>query len=247
MEEENPSRPLDRISTLWSVVCQARGGEPDAANAREQLLLRYSGAVRRYLLGAVRDPDTADDLFQEFSLRLMRGDLDRADPQRGRFRHFVKGVLFHLIADHHRQRARASPLPPDALPLATVEAPVEGADREFLRGWRDELLGRAWTALEQVERRTGQPFHVVLRLRADCPDLDSAQMAQKLTASLGKPVTAAWVRQNLHRARGKFIELLVAEVAETLDQPSPDDLERELIDLDLFEYCRPAVRRGRTP
>jgi hypothetical protein len=47
MEDQSRDRPLDRISTLWSVVCQARGGEPEAADAREQLLRRYGGAVRR--------------------------------------------------------------------------------------------------------------------------------------------------------------------------------------------------------
>jgi RNA polymerase sigma-70 factor (ECF subfamily) len=243
--EESHNQPLDRISTLWSVVCQAHGPAPEAADAQRQLLSRYGGAVRRYLLGAVRDPEAADDLFQEFSLRLVRGDLARADPERGRFRAYIKGILVHLVSDHHRRRARDGPLIAD---VPERSDPSEGPPgEEFLRDWREELLARAWEALEQIERQTGQPFHAVLRLRADQPDLGSAQLAEILTSRLGRPVGDAWVRQTLHRAREKFVDLLLTEVAQTLDRPGADDLERELIDLDLYEYCRPALQSRRGP
>jgi RNA polymerase sigma-70 factor (ECF subfamily) len=246
MSDESSDRPLDRISTLWSVVCQAQGGMPqEAAAANQLLLLRYGTAIRRYLLGALRDPEAADELFQEFSLRLLRGDLKKADPTRGRFRHYVKGVLFHLIADHHRQRGRARPLPPDASePVAPAEAAAE-EEREFLRGWREQLMERAWQELERIERQTGRPFHTVLRLYAAHPDLSSGALAQELTRSLGKPVSSAWVRQNRHRASEKFVDLLVTEVLQTLEKPTADELERELIDLDLFKYCRAAAERFR--
>jgi RNA polymerase sigma-70 factor (ECF subfamily) len=238
--EENCDQPLDRISTLWSVVCQAHGPTPEASAAQLQLLSRYGGAVRRYLLGAVRDPEAADDLFQEFSLRLVRGDLARADPERGRFRSYVKGILVHLVSDHHRRRARDGPLIGE---VPERPDPSEGpSEEEFMHNWREELLARAWEALEGMERQGGQPFHAVLRLRADQPNLDSAHLAAVLTDRLGRPVSVAWVRQNLHRAREKFVEFLLAEVAQTLDRPGSDDLESELIDLDLYEYCRPSLQ-----
>jgi RNA polymerase sigma-70 factor (ECF subfamily) len=246
MSTASGDRPLEHISTLWSVVCRAQGGEPlEAAEAQRVLLLRYAPAVRRYLLGALRDPEAADDLFQEFSLRLLRGDLKNVDPERGRFRHFVKGVLYHLIVDHHRRRGRDRQLPEEAPEPA---APVEGtadADRELLSSWREQALNGAWQALEQIQRQTGQAFHAVLRLRADQPDLSSGAMSEELTRRLGKPVSSAWVRQNLHRAREKFVELLLDEVRQTLEQPSVEELERELIDLELFEYCRAALDRTR--
>jgi RNA polymerase sigma-70 factor (ECF subfamily) len=234
-------RPLEQISTLWSVVCLARGGDPAAAEAQRLLLLRYGQAIHRYLQGALRDGDAADELFQQFSLRLLRGDLKNADPERGRFRHFVKGVLFHLVADHHRRRGRTHRLPSNTPDLPDRAA----ADRDFDPGWRDRLLNGAWEALAQIEGQTGQRLHTVLRCRVDHPELRSARMAEQLSASLGKPVTAAWVRQNLHRARAKFAELLVEEVLHTLERPTVEQLEQELIDLSLFEYCRDAVARYR--
>jgi hypothetical protein len=86
----------------------------------------------------------------------------------------------------------------------------------------------------------------VLRLRADRPDLSSGGMAEELTRRLGKTVLAAWVRQTLHRAREKYVDLVVTEVLHTLEGPTPDELERELIDLNLFEYCRAAAQRFRS-
>src|SRR5262249_20126009 len=93
MEPEHPHQRLSSISTYWSVVCQTRdGGGRAVAAARQQLPQRYGPAVRRYLLGALRDPDATDEVFQEFALRFLRGGLRGADPQRGRFRNFLKGV-----------------------------------------------------------------------------------------------------------------------------------------------------------
>src|SRR5690242_2756490 len=114
MDHETLDRNLNRITTLWSVVRRAhQGSEQEVAAAQQQLLQRYSKSIYRYLLGAVRNPDVADELAQEFALRLIRGDFRGVDPGRGRFRDFVKGVLFHLIADYHRrqQRGHCEPLP----------------------------------------------------------------------------------------------------------------------------------------
>jgi RNA polymerase sigma-70 factor (ECF subfamily) len=70
-------------------------------------------------------------------------------------------------------------------------------------------------------------------------------MAEQLSAELGKPVNAAWVRQVLHRAREKFADILMQEVLRTLREPTVDRLEEELIDIGLLEYCRPALDKLR--
>ncbi len=246
MEPSQPDLRLSKIKTLWTVVCRAHGGAPEeVAVAQREMLERYGKAVYRYLLGALRNPDAAEEVAQEFALRFLRGDLQRADPERGRFRDFVKGVLFHLIADYYR-RQKAQPQPLPAGVLETAAAPVQDAsasNREFEESWRDELMNRGWNALADLQRQTGQQFYAVLRFRAEHPDQRSAQMAEQLSLQLEKPVTAAWVRQTLHRARDKFADLLVEEVAQTLDSPTAEQLEQELIDLGLLLYCEPALKR----
>jgi RNA polymerase sigma-70 factor (ECF subfamily) len=245
MSDGGTDRSLNRISTLWTVVCQAnQGTEGEAARAQEVLLRRYGRAVRRYLLGALRDPEAAEDLSQEFALRFLRGGFRGADRQRGRFRDFVKGVLSHLIADHHRRRPPL-PLPSCGGEPAAPPEDVPDPDQQFLATWREDVLARAWEALEGHQLRTGQPLYTVLRFRADHPDVPSAQMAEQLGARLGKAPTAAGVRQALHRAREKYVDLVLDEVAQTLDAPTAEQLEEELIDLGLLEFCRAGLERIR--
>jgi hypothetical protein len=96
-------------------------------------------------------------------LQLLHGDLRGANPSRGRFRNFVKGTLFHLVADYRKQRRRwPVPLPADDATLAVNQEKTD-SDRQFVESWCDELLARAWAALAGIETKTGQPFYAVLR------------------------------------------------------------------------------------
>jgi RNA polymerase sigma-70 factor (ECF subfamily) len=245
--DSSPLRPTDNladIATHWSVVRQAHQGSGAAVDrAREALMERYSGAVYRYLLGALRDRDAADDLFQEFALRFLRGDFRNADPERGRFRNFVKTALYHLIVDYQNRR-RVGPAPLPAREQADTTPPdLHYSEQEFVASWRAEVFSRAWQALDEECRTGGQPFYDILRSRAEEPDLSSAAMAAKLSERLGRQLTSTWVRQNLHRARERFADLLLDEIARSLDDPSKERLEEELIDVGLHEYCQDALRR----
>jgi DNA-directed RNA polymerase specialized sigma24 family protein len=184
---------LSRISTQWSLIYQAHWGGADAAAAAQcQFVQRYCGAVYRYLLGALRNEDAAEELFQEFALRFVRGDFRRADPERGRFRDYLKTALVHLVTDHHRRRAsRPRPLP------------------------------------------------------GDHPELNAAEIAEQLAAECGRPMTAGHLRVTLHRAREKFSDLLVKEVAHTLGHPTPDELLQELQDLRVLPLCEASFHRWR--
>ena len=61
--------------------------------------------------------------------------------------------------------------------------------------------------------------------------------------SLGRKVTADWVRKWLRSARERFAELLMAEVAASLENASAETIVEELIDLELFQYCKIAIDR----
>jgi RNA polymerase sigma factor (sigma-70 family) len=242
MQNENPCQHLSLVPTFWSLVYLAYHGPAEIEQvARQQLLERYGEAVLRYLRKLFREPDAVDEVFQEFAVRLLNGDLRGANPEHGRFSNFVKGTLFHLVADYRKQQRRwPGPLPADAATLA-ADAQVADLDRAFLESWGDNLLARAWAALAQVETDTGQPYHAVLRFRADHPDMKAPQLAEELTAQLGRAFTAVGVRQILHRARHKFAALLLDEVAHSLENPTVDKLAEELAELGLLEYCRPAL------
>jgi RNA polymerase sigma factor (sigma-70 family) len=234
---------LSRITTLWTVVFRAHGDPAGAAVPRERLLERYGGAVYRYLLGAVRDPDAAADIAQEFAVRFLRGDFRRADPGRGRFRDYVKAALANLVNDHYRAWFdQPRPLAADAPEPAAPAEPTLPPEQEFLRDWRRELLNQTWAALAD----DCPTYHAVLWLRIEQPDLPSPEIAERAGERLGKPMAADAVRKALQRAHAKFADLLVERVAASLTDPTVAELEDELRALDLWKYCGSALERRRT-
>jgi DNA-directed RNA polymerase specialized sigma24 family protein len=77
-------------------------------------------------MGAVRNPDTAGDLAQEFALRFLRGAFRHADPGRGRFRDYMKTALIHLVNDYRSARSASSrPLPPDTADPVSLNLAID--------------------------------------------------------------------------------------------------------------------------
>lgn len=245
MDDSQQNLHLSELKTLWSVVHQAHEGPlAEQQAARQALWQRYGGAAYRYLLGSLRDRDAAEELFQEFALRFVRGDFHRAAHERGRFRQFLKTALFHLIIDYHRsKRGQLRPMPEDVTEPAAVDDSPPASDSVFLDSWRDELLAGAWARLKDLEEKSGTAFYTVLRYRADHVDESSEQMAHSLNMQMEKQLTPAGVRQLVHRAREKFADFLLDQVVQSLQSTDTDELEQELIDLGLLEYCRPALQR----
>jgi len=85
----------------------------------------------------------------------------------------------------------------------------------------------------------GNRFYTVLRLSLDHPAEDSAALAARVTALMGRPFRADAFRKQLSRARRLFAELLVREVVQTLEEPTPEQIEAELIDVGLMPFVRP--------
>jgi RNA polymerase sigma-70 factor (ECF subfamily) len=238
MDQDTRDQRLSRISTQWALLRQAHAGGAGAAEAAQSLLARYAGAAYRYLLAAVRDPDVAEELCQELALRFLRGDFHRASPERGRFRAYLKTVLVRLAMDYHRARRKQ----PCALPLEAAAAaapPAVDEDAAFRDSWREELLECTWRALKEANA----DYHAALASRVEAPDLSSGELAEVLTARLGRPVNDAWVRKALQRAHTKFADLLLDEVACSLEGPTGEELSEELIALDLLRYCGSALGR----
>jgi RNA polymerase sigma-70 factor (ECF subfamily) len=239
---------LSRIETSWSALQRAHGDHTAVQAAQQALLDRYGGAVRRYALAALRDEDAADEVFQEFAMRFVRGDFGVADAERGRFRAFVKTVVYRLIVDYQRRakkRLREGPMHSNIVRPAASDRDDFADDAVFQASWRDELLARCWLRLRAEEAQTGKSHYTVLRYRVDHPDLHSADLAEGLSEKLGKIVNAGAARVLLHRAREAFAELLLEQVVESLADNSLDAAEEELIELNLLEYCRPALERRR--
>lgn len=216
------------LPTRWTVVLRARGSSAEAHVALGTLCEAYYAPVQEFVRAAVRDPETAKDLTQEFFARVLRGGaFDRADPQRGRFRSFLLGAVRHFLADcHDRQSARKRgggqetiPLEPGTDTSPGFDAPdPKAGDLEwrFDRQWAFTVLGRALDQLggEMTACGRGEQFEVLK------PWLTGAapQPQSEAAARLGLNENA--VKVAIHRLRVRFRELVKAEIGQTVEDPT---------------------------
>lgn len=231
---------LSKIETQWSLVRRANTVEPGATIAQTELFERYSPAVKRYLLGSLRNKEAADEVFQEFALRICRGDFRNANFEKGRFRSMLKTSLYRLMVDFHRRNQKRRKLgTDDQIEFVAVEEPSDSDCDDFAIAWRQTMLDQAWQRLEQLQVESGKPYFTILRGRVDHPELTTKQLHEQLDENQPIRVPAEGsFRVYLHRARRQFSKLLKEQVAMSIEDPTPENIEEELIDLGLHLFCR---------
>jgi len=236
MPSDEQQQRLSRIATQWTMLLEAHRSNAGAAQpARAELAQRYVGAVYRYLLAIVRDVDLAEELCQQFALKFLDGEFHNVRPDRGRFRDYVKTVIVNLVRSHHRKKGKDPVRLPEQ--VAAEQGDSSGdSTQTFVREWQKEVLEQTWRALQ----RERPNYYHVLKLRVENPDLTSRELAERYSEEQTQPMTPANVRKILERGHTKFAQLLVEEVAASLDNPDAASLRSELEELDLLKYCRTA-------
>ena len=239
---------LESVSTCWGDLEEARRPDrPEIARiARDRFLERYRRPILKYVRRALPDEADAEGVFNDFAANFLAGRFHRADPSRGRFRDYLKSALFNLVRDHRRKNRPHAELREDLVARPLTDDFGAEDDRAFLEIWQREFLAKAWEYLDDIERRyPRRPYSSILRMKIQ-DTRRSAEIACVLSASMGRDLSAQWVRRKILDARNLLEEFLFAEVCSTLHQPSLDEVEEELIDLGLHSLCKRelAKRRG---
>jgi RNA polymerase sigma-70 factor (ECF subfamily) len=239
-DRANSPKRLDEIPTQWSLLRLAQQDSVTLAGpARSALALRYSSSIRHYVGAQVKDQQDADELAQEVLVRILRGSFNQANPERGRFRDLLKVAVRNMVRTYWTRKHRRSGVNLDVEQIAQADEDDDPADQEWIAAWRHSVLDKAWAALEHYQlSHKGSVSFTLLRLRVDHPDDDSERLAARLSEALGRKVRPEAARQQLHRARLRFAQLLLEEVARLLDNPTPERVEEELIEIGLIEYVR---------
>jgi len=222
MRSDAPGNP-EFPNTSWGLV-RAAGGSDAGRSAFSTLCRRYwfpvYASLRRHGFGAA----DAEDLTQGFFLHLTERDtVSRADPERGRFRDFLVGVLRWFLA-HEHERAQARKRGGDskfvAIDVAEVEswmplgdAPNGSFELQFDRQWAQTLVRNALDELQTEYAATGQAHDFVALRPCLDPSVQApsyASLAQRLERSEGA------IKVAVHRLRNRFREVLRNEVAATV-------------------------------
>jgi RNA polymerase sigma-70 factor (ECF subfamily) len=235
--------PQDPVfaTTHWSAVLQAgRPDSPEAARALAELCRVYWYPLYAYVRRQGFDVPTAQDLTQDFFAKMLEKNyVGIADRKRGKFRWFLL-TAFKCFLANEWDRARAQKRGGGAKPLSLDELTAEEryrhepadaltADQLYDRRWALDLLDRARLRLRDEFAAAGKAErlpHLEPFLSGGSAAIDYAQSALQLGLS------EAAVRQEAHRFKKRFGELLREEVAQTVAQPDEvaDEL-RYLIDV----------------
>jgi RNA polymerase sigma factor (sigma-70 family) len=234
------SGPREFPTTRWTLVLASSANDLQAKQALEWLCERYWQPLHAYAARRCGDPELARDLTQDFLAELIeRNWLQRADPERGRFRSYLLGALKHFLADRY-DRARAQKRGGGAVLVSADQQPdgmLEVSDDltpELLyeRQWAVTLMARVMDHLREDFARSGKISHFE-RLQ---PFLTGDAGYEGAAAALGMNEGA--VRVAVHRLRKQLKQRLHDEIAETVAKP--EDVVDEI--RYLLEVLRQAPR-----
>ena len=225
--------PSEFPTTRWTLVVVASDPKrKEVRSALASLCENYWYPLYAYLRRRGYPTDQAQDLTQEFFIRVLEGRyLDRADPEKGRFRAFLLTSLKFFVADEEdrnraQKRGGGALLP---LEFSSGEeryqrepAHDETPERIFERRWALSVLERVVEKLRDEFVRHGRPEHferlkVFLLGHSDAP---YAALAHELNTSEGALKVA------IHRLRKRYRELFRQEIANTVADPA--EVESEL-------------------
>jgi hypothetical protein len=221
---------IDEISTDWEVV-----RDPP------RFVLRYAPAIQRYMRALIKNRHDAEEVAQDFFLRVTQQCFIHTRKEGGRFRDYLKTALRNAALSFLKRHRAAEPL------QTSVLQAQDDADQAWLAEWRRCLLDRAYQALKKHQNQSpGNLFYTVLTMVVDYPQKDTKTLAARTSAIIGRPISAEAFRKQVSRARFTLAKLLVQEVVRTLDNPTPERLKEELRELALWEYVREFVEPERS-
>lgn len=217
------------VSTRWTLVLRAgRQSSPESARALEELCRTYWYPLYAYVRRRGSTKEDAEDLVQSFFERfLQRNYLEGLAAERGKFRAFLLASLKHFLAnawDRSQRIKRGGGQSLLSLDWDRAEEKFclepldqDSPDRVFDREWATALLGRVIELLREscVAEGRGDWFEQAkdfLMVGVDAvPYAEAARQAGMEEAAM---------RVAVHRLRKRYRELLRAEIAQTLADPT---------------------------
>lgn len=220
-------------TTHWSVVLTAGdSASPGSQEALGRLCRQYWLPLYAFVRRKGYSPEDARDLTQSFFADfLARHAVDRADPNRGRFRTFLLACLQNFLG-HQRDRALAQKRGGATLVVLDLTDAEKRHREHVFEGATPETLYEKQWALSLLECALN-------RLRADFLHTGSALLFAKLTPHLWQDeaavpyerlaavhqVSEGALRATVHRLRQKYREILRDEIAHTVARPAEVDDE----------------------
>jgi len=214
---------VDFPTTRWTlVIAAADARRTEARSALVSLCEGYWYPLYAYVRRRGYPADQAQDLTQQFFVRVLEGKyLDRADPEKGKFRAFILTSLKFFLADEvDRDRAQkrgggkvlSFEISSGEERYQREPAHDETPERIFERRWALSMLDRVMDRLrsEFVQHGRLDHFNRLKIFLIDQAETPYAALAAEMGTSEGALKVA------VHRLRKRYRDLFRLEIAETV-------------------------------
>ena len=229
-------------TTRWTQVLAAIGESVEARHALRDLCADYYAPVEAFVRRYRAGHDDARDLTHQFFAKLLESNsLKGVERTRGRFRSYLLGAVKHFLSDQSDraqaekrgsgqapQSLHASPCHNDSdrqeqTPLDVPDPHGFPPDAFFDRQWALTIVETAMSALHAEAKHRGdqQEFEV---LRPWLVPSEDRALASSSARSLD--MTDGAFKVAVHRLRKRFRQLVMDQIASSLD--GPEALQEEL-------------------
>lgn len=224
------------LTTRWKVVAECQHPDPSIVkHALGEICQSYWYPIYAVIRQSGRSPEDAQDLTQEFLLKIIKGHWFRClEQSKGRFRAYLLTSLKHFLHDQGRRwnllRGRGyQTISIDAVQAEHAYAlePADSATPEILyeRRWAALVVRHALDQLKvelEAGRRPGMFACLEKVIFAETDSTFYKASAAALCMEVGALQTA------VSRLRRRLRELLREEVARTLSLDDPTEIESEM-------------------
>lgn len=226
--------------TTWSLILSSVDpSSPDRAENLNRLCSRYWKPVYKFIRAAWgRSVEDAKDLTQAFFCRILEDDLvSRFQPEKGRFRSYLKGALRNFLAEAQRDgRALKRGGGREGIPIDLVEVETQSfqadlgrysPEEHFDRQWTREVMAQAIARLREVLRAEGKEDYYRVYQSYDLTATEGERTYEEVAQELAMPVHD--VKNHLTHARSRLRDLIRERVADYV--ASSEELRIEMNEL----------------
>lgn len=212
-------------------------GRPGADQALDELCRIYERPILTYILRSGHAPDAASDLKQAFFEQLLsKNALAAAEATGVKLRAFLFQKLESFLIDRHRQASAQKRGGGKVIALGDMSDEqqhlAEPVDRvtPFVaaqRQWMETLATNAIAQLREdyTARGLGDLFTAIAPFITQNSDTSLAAIAARLDRPIGT------LKSDISRLRARCQNLIREQIAATLDDPSPANIDAELREL----------------
>lgn len=199
-------------------MIRSAGSDDHAARERawNDLILRYRSAVlgtlRRHFAG---DPACEDHVGDFFNYLYEKDLLQRADPDQGRFRCYLQGIIRRYALEVRRTRGGGSDIDENAVGGPDSSAVIDDRDTA---GWAAAVMRNASTSLLKSKPRDGALFMQYYGIPPE-------ERADRNALAEESGLTANALAVAVNRAKETFAACFNREIRDTVE--TEDDFERE--------------------